>query len=81
MLVTWEHANRQTQGKLDKIILERRERGDSYADIAWSLGMEYGFRVSGETIRRWYLSAPTRASLPSTAPTGFEPAANNYELS
>lgn len=48
--------NRAARGKLRYQVDLRRERNDSYADIAWWLYHKYGIRVTGEAVRQWHLS-------------------------
>lgn len=50
----WDSANRAVGGKLAWQIRLRRERGDSYQDIAYWLRSK-GVTVTHETVRDWYL--------------------------
>jgi len=47
-------ANLAVGGDLKGWLAERRERGDSYQDIAFEL-RRAGIVVSWETVRSWYL--------------------------
>ena len=46
--------NNAARGKLHAQIHHRRERNESYADIAWWIEQRYGIRVTGEAVRQWY---------------------------
>lgn len=57
MIERWKYdeANAKLKGKLDKQIADRRERGDSYTDIAWWIATTTDVRVTGASVRLWYL--------------------------
>ena len=49
-------TNQKLRGRLPSQLRMRRERGDSYQDIAfWLRGK--GVKVSHETVRQWYLES------------------------
>lgn len=55
-LSTREAADRTLDGNLAAWIAGRRERGDSYNEIAFSLRSEHDIAVTGETVRTWHLA-------------------------
>ena len=55
-LSTREAADRTLDGNLAAWIAGRRERGDSYNEIAFALRTEHGVAVTGETVRVWHLA-------------------------
>lgn len=52
-----ELTDRLLDGKLDTYLAERREKGDSYNEIAFTLRTDHGVSVTGETVRAWFLAA------------------------
>lgn len=55
-LSTREAADRILDGGTAAWIAVRRERGDSYNEIAFSLRTEHGIAVTGEAVRLWHLA-------------------------
>lgn len=52
---------------LEAFLRERRAAGDSFGTIADTLLLDYQIRVTGETIRRWYLDLESRDAHPAGA--------------
>jgi intein-encoded DNA endonuclease-like protein len=51
----YEQLPARKRERVRRQIIARRDRGESYADIAYALRAEYDVHVTGETIRKWYL--------------------------
>lgn len=66
---TRDAADRILNGALAGWIAVRRDQGDSYNEIAFTLRTEHGIAVTGETVRVWHLADNVAVS-----PTGDEAA-------
>ena len=55
MQTKYELVNRMLRGRLPYELSRRRERGDSFVEIAFWLRSTHGIEVSYETIRQWCL--------------------------
>ena len=60
-------ADRILDGNLDAWVAERRRAGDSFNEIAFALWTDHQIRVSGETVRLWYLNPLTAAAMKDAA--------------
>lgn len=66
-LSTREAVDRILDGNLDAWVAERRGAGDSFNEIAFALWTGHQIRVSGETVRLWYLNPADSGGEPKDA--------------
>jgi intein-encoded DNA endonuclease-like protein len=63
---TFDTANTLTRGKFQATLIERRQAGESYAQIAKLINDRWGLDVSEATVRGWF----SRKKLMDAAPVG-----------